>query len=865
VGILVLKFGGTSVSKKSNWNNIASIVQERLTRVDKVVIVCSALTGISTKLENLTKAAALGDYQTKLLEIKKIHQEMLSELHLDFEKVLGERFREFEKLLSGISILGDDGPKNWARVLSYGEIFSTLLGSAYLEKLNLKNSWLDVREHMKASEYEDGSMKKRYLEAICPCDPDEKLQSFLKSSDFKVYITQGFIAKNAQNETVLLGRGGSDVSASYLAAKLQSPWLEIWTDVPGMFTANPKAIPHARLLKELSYDEAQEIASTGAKVLHPRCIAPVQIHKIPLHVYSTERPELQGTIISNSLSSTPRVKAISLGMGITVISMNTLGMWQQAGFLANAFACFKKWGLSINQVSTAETNVTVALDTKLNQMDEEVLQGLLQDLSKYCQVDVISNCATVALVGKSIRHILHDLAPAFKTFEEHKIFMLSQSSTDLNLTCVVEEAQAEKLCKDLHQFFFKEGLVDPTFGPMWSEIFSTDTPVKTSFVNNWWALQGKELIQKFTKVGATPVYAYSLDQVSKACERLKKLTNVDRFLYAVKANNNETLLKEIEKFGFGFECVSLEEVCHVFKIFPKINPKRILFTPNFTPRNEYEKAFELGVHVTLDGIYPLEAWPTLFKGKEVFVRVDLGIGRGHHPFVCTAGNESKFGVPIHQMTYLKTLAEKNNLSVVGLHAHAGSGILSSTNWFEMGQALLNLVHHFPNLRYIDLGGGLGVPYKRGDRPLDLEQVSESLSMLKDKKGILEFWVEPGRYIVADAGVLIAKVTQIKPKGDQFYVGIETGMNSLIRPALYGAYHEIVNLSKLDDPTDMICNIVGPICESGDILGTTRKLPSTTKEGDLILIATAGAYGKVMSSHYTMRGPAREDVIYTNRT
>lgn len=861
MGILVLKFGGTSVSKKSNWDNIGLIVQERLSRVDKVLIVCSALSGISTKLENLTVAASKGEYGNKLLEIKKIHQEMCQELELDFDKVLGARFQEFEKLLSGVSILADAGPKNWARLLSYGEIFSTLLGSAYLESIKIKNSWLDVRDYMLAAEYEDGSLKKRYLEAICECEPDLELQKTLgEKNPSRVFITQGFIGRNAQGETVLLGRGGSDVSASYLAAKLQSPWLEIWTDVPGMFTANPKVIPHARLLKELSYDEAQEIASSGAKVLHPRCIAPVQIYKIPLHVYSTERPDLLGTIISDNVHSAPRVKAISLGLGTTVISMNTLGMWQQAGFLANAFSCFKKWGLSINQVSTAETNVTVALDTKTNHLDKEVLEGLLQDLSKYCQVDVITGCATVALVGKSIRHILHELAPAFKTFEEHKIYMLSQSSTDLNLTCVVDEAQAERLSKELHQFFFKEDLVDATFGPMWSEIFNTDTGANASLVNDWWKSKREILIGEFLKEGKTPAYAYSLDEVSKACKRLSEIKTVDRFLFAVKANNNETLLREIEKNSLGFECVSLEEVLYILKLFPAISRERILFTPNFAPRREYEKAFELGVHVTLDGIYPLEAWPSLFKNREVFVRVDLGIGRGHHRFVCTAGNESKFGVPLHQISYFKELTERNGTKIVGLHAHAGSGILASKNWFEMGQALLGLVENFPQVRYVDLGGGLGVPYKRGDRLLDLSHVSKSLELLQEKKGKIEFWMEPGRYVVADAGVLLAKVTQIKPKGDQFYVGIEAGMNSLIRPALYGAYHEIVNLSKLNDACDMVCNVVGPICESGDILGTTRKLPSTTKEGDLILVATAGAYGKVMGSHYTMRAPATEYVI-----
>ena len=151
---------------------------------------------------------------------------------------------------------------------------------------------------------------------------------------------KGFIARNGDGETVLLGRGGSDTSAALFAAKIGAERCEIWTDVPGVYTANPRDIPDARMLRLLGYDEAQEIASSGASVLHPRCLGPVRRHGIPLHVRCTQRPELVGTVVGPNAPDTAEVKVISARRGITLISMNALGMWQRVGFLADVFACF---------------------------------------------------------------------------------------------------------------------------------------------------------------------------------------------------------------------------------------------------------------------------------------------------------------------------------------------------------------------------------------------------------------------------------------------------------------------------------------------------------------------------------------------
>jgi diaminopimelate decarboxylase/aspartate kinase len=178
------------------------------------------------------------------------------------------------------------------------------------------------------------------------------------------------------------------------------------------------------------------------------------------------------------------------------------------------------------------------------------------------------------------------------------------------------------------------------------------------------------------------------------------------------------------------------------------------------------------------------------------------------------------------------------------------------NWEQTATLLAGLAARFRDVRVVDVGGGLGVP-ERADQPgVDLSKLDAVLAAVKAANSGIEIWVEPGRYYVAAAGVLLARVTQLKAKSGVRYVGLATGMNSLIRPALYGAYHEIVNLTRLDEASTELVNVVGPICESADILGHDRLLPATV-EGDVLLIANAGAYGYAMSSRYNLRDPAVE--------
>jgi diaminopimelate decarboxylase/aspartate kinase len=285
-----------------------------------------------------------------------------------------------------------------------------------------------------------------------------------------------------------------------------------------------------------------------------------------------------------------------------------------------------------------------------------------------------------------------------------------------------------------------------------------------------------------------------------------------------------------------------------------------LFTPNFAPKEEYISGFESATYLTLDNLHPLRHWPEVFAGRDILVRMDPGHGRGHHKKVKTAGAQSKFGIPPEQVEELADLVKRHDINVIGLHSHVGSGITYAATWSETAMFLAGVADRLGSVRILNLGGGLGVPEKLGDKRLDLSEVKETIAAFRQARPEFELWMEPGRYLVAESGVLLGRVTQIKEKeGGRFFVGLDIGMNSLIRPALYGAYHPIVNLSKVDGSPKIVADVVGPICETGDVLGHKRRLP-VSEEGDVFLIASAGAYGYVMGSQYNLRKPAIERIL-----
>jgi diaminopimelate decarboxylase/aspartate kinase len=375
----------------------------------------------------------------------------------------------------------------------------------------------------------------------------------------------------------------------------------------------------------------------------------------------------------------------------------------------------------------------------------------------------------------------------------------------------------------------------------------------------WWEdpLKRAQLLAIAARESAA--FVYDTATLDSNIAALRSVTSIKRWAYAMKANWHPQILRRIYAAGISIECVSRGEIEHAMACIPDLDPGRVLFTPNFAPRSEYQYGFDKGVRVTLDNLYPLKMWPQMFRGRDIFVRIDPGTGRGHHSHVRTAGTNSKFGVPLSEAGELADLTQAADARVVGLHAHTGSGIFDVGNWTETGGVLAELAQRFPQVQVIDLGGGLGVPEQPGQAQVDLEALDRGVAALSARYPQFEFWMEPGRFLVAKAGVLVAVVTQLKGKGDVQYVGIATGMNSLIRPALYGAHHEIRNLTRLGEPMSHRVNVVGPICETADQLGSDRWLPETS-EGDVILIAACGAYGFSMSSNYNRRAPAAEFMI-----
>ena len=852
---VVIKFGGTSVSTLQNWQNIQQIIKAHSKQKRKVFIVHSALSQVSNLLTQVAEDALTDEHHSGVKKFMQQHQDLIADMGLG-ENLLLDIYKSLEKVLKGVSLLKELTDRSKAEILAKGELASTIIGAAFLEK-NMSESvrWLDAREWLQASR--GSNIHKDYLSVDCDAEFDEELTGAIAADD--IIITQGFIASNNKEETVLIGREGSDVSAAYFASKIDAIECQIWTDVPGMFTANPNITPTARLIQRLSYVEAQEIAAMGAKVLHPRTIGPVRKANIPLRVKSTLQPEQPGTLIEKYPSDLQGVCAVTTRDSVTLITMETLDMWGQAGFLGKVFAIFGALDISIDLVSTSETVVTVSLDHSQNNIDDELLQRLSDKLSKVCKVKIINSCAAISIIGQKVSGILSQIAPSLQAFETNTVYLLSQAANDLNITLVVDRDQANKIANSLHEYLIGSKGNTDQFGATATEMkrLYEGLEKEVSAPTTWWERKAKDLIDLCPNDEA--VYVYDQETLTKNANTFKSVKAADQVFFAIKANHNPEVLQNFYDNGLGFETVSEVEVQYVLKLFPEIDRSRILFTPNFASRKEYAAGLETGVNFGVDSTYPLMHWPELFTGKDIILRIDPKTGKGHHAYVRTAGKRSKFGIPIEELEALSRHCRKHKIKVVGLHAHAGSGILQTGHWCEHAELLNRCREWFNDVKILDLGGGFGIQDKFHQVPLDFASVQKSLQAFKQEFDDVAIWLEPGRYLVAEAGVLLTRVTQVKTKADQHFIGLNTGMNSLIRPALYGAYHRIVNLSKKDATITQNATVVGPICESADVMGRDVPMPDTV-EGDVVLIANAGAYGQVMASSYNMREPAGEVVI-----
>ncbi len=467
---LVMKFGGTSVATAEKWEKIAALVEGRIADGFRIVVVHSAFAGVSNLLVRLLDAVLTDECDSILAEIDHRHDALARALGVDRGATSGRWLDDLRALVADIRHTGEVSPQMQARVLATGELAATAMGAEYLKRRALPVSWLDVRDVLRSEESPARSKRSRYLAARCGYTPDAALSGSLAALN-PLIVTQGFIASNDRQETVLLGRGGSDTSAAYLAARLEARRLEIWTDVHGLFSANPKTVPTARLLRSLRYDEAQEIASAGGAVLHPRCITPVRKAGIPLFIGFTGQPESSGTNVTDAPDDeTAQLKAISCRSGLTLVSMESMDMWQQVGFLAEMFACFQKHGISVDLVATSESNVTASIDPHINASDRVTLEALADDLRRLCRVRLIPDCTAVSLVGRNISGVLHDIGPALAAFEGQKMHLVSQAANGLNLTFVIDSSEAQPLVHELHKLLVDQFEDDDIFGPTWEEL-----------------------------------------------------------------------------------------------------------------------------------------------------------------------------------------------------------------------------------------------------------------------------------------------------------------------------------------------------------------------------------------------------------
>ena len=356
----------------------------------------------------------------------------------------------------------------------------------------------------------------------------------------------------------------------------------------------------------------------------------------------------------------------------------------------------------------------------------------------------------------------------------------------------------------------------------------------------------------------SPLYVYSEKILRERCrDLLKAFCGRIKPSYSVKANTNPSLLKIIREEGLAADAMSPGEIFVLQR--SGFGAEEIFYIGNNVSREEMSYCMERGILVSVDSISQLEQFGMISPGSRVAVRFNPGMGAGHCDKVITAGHKTKFGVQPEFCPEVKKILERYSLKLAGINQHIGSLFLEPAPYVDAAESLLDMAaEHFPGLEFIDFGGGFGVPYRSGEKRLDLAELArmmfekiDSFLQKYDNKEV-RFKCEPGRYISAECGVLLGTVHAVKTNYGKCYVGTDIGFNVLMRPVLYGSYHEIEVLSS-DRPENGMteATIVGNICESGDILASDREI-GPVSEGDIIAVKNAGAYGYSMASNYNCR-------------
>lgn len=434
--LTVSKFGGTSVGSAEAIKKVKKIILEK---PERKIVVVSAVSGVTDLLIKAASSAEKGkNWKVLYNEIKKKHLGISQELGMELD--LSIYFNELESILANVESAGELTPRNRDYILSFGERLSSKIVAKYLgDRAEIRR--INARHIIKTnSNFGNAKLDNKKTEQAIR----KNLMPYLDK--FEKIIITGFIGANENGEYTTFSRGGSDYSAAVIAGFLEAKELEIWTDVDGILTADPRIIPQAKIVENVSYAEAAELSYFGAKVLHPKTIKPVVKKKIPIRVCNTFNAKKPGTLVTKK--SPKGIKSISKKNSSYIINLYAAEMIESFGFLGNVFSVFKKHKVVADVVSTGEANVSVTIDQK---PDED----FLKELKKYAEVKVMPKKTIICIVGQDLNSDGGILARLFHAIREYPVYIISQSSSARNITIVVDKNDDKKVVELIYKELFK--------------------------------------------------------------------------------------------------------------------------------------------------------------------------------------------------------------------------------------------------------------------------------------------------------------------------------------------------------------------------------------------------------------------------
>lgn len=445
---VVAKFGGTSVADFDAMNRSADVV---LGDASVRLVVLSASAGVTNLLVALAEGLEATERFVKLDAIRKIQYDIVE--RLSSPQVIRE---EVERLLENITTLAEAASLATSTALtdelvSHGELMSTLLFVEILRERQVDAQWFDIRKIMRT----DDRFGRAEPDVVALAElAEQQLQPRIMQS---IVITQGFIGSEAKGRTTTLGRGGSDYTAALLGEALHASRVDIWTDVPGIYTTDPRVVPAAKRIDKIGFEEAAEMATFGAKVLHPATLLPAVRCDIPVFVGSSKDPKAGGTLVCNETDNPPLFRALALRRKQTLLTLHSLNMLHSRGFLAEVFSILARHNISVDLITTSEVSVALTLDTtgSTSTGDSLLTTSLLTELSSLCRVEVEENLALVALIGNKLSQACGVGKEVFGVLEPFNIRMICYGASSYNLCFLVPGGDAEQVVQKLHHNLFE--------------------------------------------------------------------------------------------------------------------------------------------------------------------------------------------------------------------------------------------------------------------------------------------------------------------------------------------------------------------------------------------------------------------------